>query len=240
MKLKNLTSSTVLKLYLMGIFTITMLITINCLENSNVKAIAESTKVSVQSLNNKFQNKIKNKLSMRLPNPGEYNGECLRDLPGPPVCTDPRTRCADLNGKMKCYLGNWQRCDKSEDFDTTCAEMDFRCINYKIKDSQGKEVGLCAPKGSYFDVCSAANVCATGFKCTQITYGVKKENRCLVDKGFSCEDVKLCATGLFCDAGTNKCEDCDPGRSLLFKTYEGFYKALTNSPTCDSIKLGSD
>jgi hypothetical protein len=236
MKLKIFTSSMIIKSFITIILALTLLVSIICSET----VVTESSKVSLQNLNNKFQNKIKNKLRMKVPNPGEYNGDCLRDLPGPPVCTDKRTRCADLNGIMKCYLGNWQRCDKSEDFDTTCADKDFRCINYKIKDSSNKEVALCAPKGSYFDTCSATNVCANGFKCTQITYGNKKENRCLVDKGFSCEDVKLCATGLFCDAGLNKCEECDPGRSLLFKSYQGFYKALTNSPTCDSIKLGSD
>lgn len=174
-----------------------------------------------------------------LPLPGKYAGDCLHDKPGVPYCTDPRLRCADLNNKMKCYIAAWRKCDKAIDFDTTCADLNFKCINYKIKDSTGSDVALCASKGTYMDSCSSTNPCSKGFSCTEITVQTKKEKVCLVDKSQSCSDMKLCATGYICDNAKKTCEECQIGKNPIWQSEQRFQQSLKNSISCDELKKGA-
>lgn len=180
----------------------------------------------------------KSKLTTIDPKPGDYYGDCLRDQSGPPQCNEERLRCADINRTVRCYIKAWHRCDKSDDFDTTCADLNFVCINYKIKDSKGKEIGLCAPKGTYMDDCTATKPCSKGYVCTEMSIVNRKENKCLVEKGQSCLTMKLCGQGLVCDGGTKACIDCQEGKALMYRSFNGFIKSLTQPPTCDQIKIG--
>lgn len=193
---------------------------------NNIELKSE-TKSMISSSNN----------NLNQPSPGLYGGECLRDLPGPPYCIDPRLECITSGIQNICLIGAWQRCDKVEDYNTKCADMNFKCIDYKIEDSKNKLIGLCAPKGSYLDTCSATLPCSEGFKCSEVFINTRKENLCLVDNGKACESMKLCANGFACELGSNTCKPCK-AKKFVFENSKKFSEALVVHLTCDAIQKG--
>ena len=173
-----------------------------------------------------------------VPQPGTYRGKCLNDRQGPDYCLEDRLICTDKNGDLRCYIKPYERCYKVDDIDTTCSKLDFKCINYRVKDEEGKDISLCAPKNTYMDVCSASNPCTNGFTCTKTIIGDNFQNVCLVSKEMDCSIMKMCAKGYVCDPDKKKCIVCNEDKNPNFKTENGFINALKKGSTCDELNNG--
>jgi len=177
-------------------------------------------------------------LQAHYPDEGNYGGKCIREGNGPPTCNDPRTRCADKNDQTRCLIRAYQRCDKSTDYNTSCADDQYSCINYKIKDSSGKEVALCAPKGTYMDICSSQVQCAKGFNCSKFSVGNDMQKVCLVAVNQNCENMKLCEVGHVCNKRTNKCELCETNKYPVLRSENLLQEVLMRGMTCLELKNG--
>ena len=165
---------------------------------------------------------------------GMYLGPCIDNKFGPKFCSEDRLICNIVNDVEACFIGKFQRCDKTEDHNTTCGDIDFKCINYKVLDSKQKEIALCGPKETYMDMCSNTSPCAKGFECTKVSIGLLNEYRCLVSKNEKCNEMKMCGKGAACEDHVN-CKPCSKSFNPAFKTNEDFLKALKNGMTCDEL-----